>query len=108
MSWHAASAAGRTHGCALLMYICATGTSHVVSSSIPAQMLIDCGRPTRSPYIGPPQPPQNHDVTSAPVGDRRRHPFGAPCRIWKSFALTGMFSANALPDVLWQLVQLQV
>jgi hypothetical protein len=26
----------------------------------------------------------------------------------KSFAATGMFNANALPDVLWQLVQLQL
>jgi hypothetical protein len=47
-------------------------------------------------------------VTSAPDGDKRRHPFGSPCKIWKSFVFTGMFSANALPDVRWQLVQLQV
>src|SRR5205807_532320 len=49
VSWHSAFSAGSTHGCALLMYICATGTSQVVSSNVPARTLTDCGRPTRSP-----------------------------------------------------------
>ena len=49
ISWHSALAEGKIHGCALRMYICAAGTSHFVSSSVPARMLIDCGRPARSP-----------------------------------------------------------
>src|ERR1700722_519945 len=36
-SWHSASAAGNTQGCALFMNICAAGTSHDVASTGPAR-----------------------------------------------------------------------
>ena len=49
ISWHSAWAAGNTHGCALLMYMCAIGVSHLVSSSVPARRLTICSRPARSP-----------------------------------------------------------
>jgi len=41
--------AGCTHGCALRVKKCATGTSHEVSSSVPARRLMVSGRPSRSP-----------------------------------------------------------
>jgi hypothetical protein len=47
-------------------------------------------------------------MTSAPDGDRRRHAFGSPLVMRNASLRTGMFSANALPEAVWQFVQLQV
>jgi hypothetical protein len=49
VSWQPASAAGDTQGCALLVNRCSTGTSHLVSSSVPARTLTISTRPARSP-----------------------------------------------------------